>query len=54
MPLSRRGDLTWTRTEFLRWPPVPKGKAGLPSKKKQYVPNYVHMILDKSHNYYTG
>jgi len=26
------GNLTRTRTQFLRWPPVPNGKAGLPPK----------------------
>ena len=26
-----------TPTQFLRWPPVPKGKAGLPPKKGRYA-----------------
>jgi len=37
--ISSRGEggalrVPRTRTQFLRWLPVPKGKAGLPPKKK--------------------
>ena len=32
LPAGGGGNLTRTRKQFLRWPPVPKGKAGLPLK----------------------